>query len=195
MDNTLTTALYLFSALLQADAALIGLGAIFVIYKLQAEENRYFLIIQEVKSRGPGYISIATNLMSAKTDSEKADLLKLAGKFGMAKELEFVAAHPYVIRKIKSSIKAPLITISLHLVASSITLWLIPAFANKLNWLNYVAWLNVAWFALGIFLAACVAWQLVVQNLTLKEVNPDLYKAVHPQVAQADESQRGAIQP
>ena len=39
MDVVTNSALYLFSALLQADAALLGFGAVFVVYKLQDIDN------------------------------------------------------------------------------------------------------------------------------------------------------------
>jgi len=50
MDNTFTTGLYIFSSFIQADAAILGLGAVFVIYRLQSlysQEQSYINIMLE----------------------------------------------------------------------------------------------------------------------------------------------------
>ena len=76
MNDLFSTSLYLFSAILQADAALLGLGAIFVIYKIQSIENQFSFIMQEFKFHGSGWSGAAANIMIAKTNEEKAKILK-----------------------------------------------------------------------------------------------------------------------
>lgn len=181
MDAYLTTAFYLFSALLQADAALIGFGAIFVTYRLQALENQFSFTMQEFKSHGPGFIGQATSLWVAKTDEEKAEILKKSLNTKLITALEFVASLSEAKSTIKRTIKAPLIITGSHLCVSAILLWLVPELHHLNHLLSIASWINVVWFVVAVISSVRVAWHLVVneKELSLNEVNPKLYKLVH----------------
>jgi len=181
MDPIFTTALYLFSALLQADAALLGLGAIFVIYRLQALENQFVFIMQEIKVHGPGYISTATNLWVAKTDEQKAELLKKSLSSPLIDPLEFVASLSEAKTTIKRTIKTPLVIIGSHLCATSVLLWLVPYMHRQYCIINITSWIDIGWFVVGVASSVWIAWRFVVREkeLLLKDVNPRLYKLVH----------------
>jgi len=181
MDASLTTALYLFSALLQADAALLGLGALFVTYKLQALESQFAFTMQEFKAHGAGYIGTATSLWLAKGDEQKAEILKKNLSSTLISPLEFVASLSEARASIKAAIKAPIIIIASHLCLSSVLLWLVPELQRQAYILSTASWICIAWFVTGVVSSAWVAWRLVVKEkeLLLEEVNPKLYKLVH----------------
>jgi hypothetical protein len=181
MDNSLTTALYLFSSLLQADATLLGLGAVFVIYKLQAIENQVTFVMQELKSHGTGYISLSTNLLVAKTDLDKATILKGALRDKLYEQLESIATLPEREKKIKRTFKPSLIIIALHLSLSAAALWLVPTLNERCGLLTWISWIFIIWFIVGVLFAVWVAWYLVAKDkeLSLKEINPNLYSLIH----------------
>jgi hypothetical protein len=181
MDNSLTTALYLFSSLLQADATLLGLGAVFVIYKLQAIGNQVSFVMQDLKSHGTGYIALSTRLLVAKTDQEKATILKGALRDKLYDQLESIATLPEREKNIKNAFKPPLIIIALHLSFSAVALWLLPSLNERCGLLNWISWIFIIWFIVGVIFAVWLAWYLVAKNkeLSLKEVNPNLYSMIN----------------
>lgn len=76
IDPTISTALYLFSSFVQADAAILSIGAIFVIYRLQTLSSAYdtaLLATRSVAFSGAGESIL--RLATSKSNPEKAAIL------------------------------------------------------------------------------------------------------------------------
>ncbi len=181
MNDLFTTSLYLFSAILQADAALLGFGAIFVIYKFQSIENQFSFLMQEFKIHGSVWSGTASKLMIAKTYEEKAKILKSHLGGDLSEHLEFLSSLSEMKFKISKSIKIPLLIIASHLSLSSVILWVIPKIYKIDRIIQIVSWLFICWFIIGVISAVWVVWILIIKNrdLKLEDVNPKLYKLVH----------------
>ena len=75
-NDPFIAALYLLSSLLQADAAILGFGAIFVIYRLQTIAVRGQNAISQIALHGPDLISKLTEIQSFGTITDKIRYLK-----------------------------------------------------------------------------------------------------------------------
>jgi hypothetical protein len=181
MNDLFSTSLYLFSALLQADAALLGFGAIFVIYKFQSIENQFSFLMQEFKFHGSGWSGAASKIRIAKTNEEKAKILKSHLGKDLSEQLEFLSSLSEMKLKISNTIKIPLLISGSHLSLSSVILWIIPQIYKIGFIIQIISWLFICWFIIGVFSAVWVVWILIIKNrdLNLEDVNPKLYKLVH----------------
>jgi len=193
-DPLFTIGLYLFSSLLQADAAILGFGAIFIIYKLQALDNRFDSSMNFCRTSG--YSASVDKLLTANDNTDYATILsdvknatpsvRLLGK-NVRPFFEEIYTIPVVQDRVKSQIRPPLIVISIHTCVCALLLLLLPAFlvSNSVIaiysfWvLGSVIFLGFSW---GILLAARVAWVLVSarDELSLEKVDPELFKKAYP---------------
>jgi len=131
MDGTFTTGLYIFSSLLQADAAILGLGAVFVIYRLQSlytQEQSTIAILEKaglqrvddhlrniLSSRDPAKMKVALK------DSE----LNFPGCYPSFK---FLSEMDGLIDDAKKGFVPSLILVAIHCFLSALCLW----------WMSYV---------------------------------------------------------
>lgn len=144
MSEYHTTALYLFSALLQADAAIIGLGAIFVIYRLQALENRLTAACSICQNCPNNSVRIAAaEIESAKTLEDKREILddlKRSGEVALEEsayfiQLEILIETPEGRKRIKNRLGLPVFLNGIHISLCAILLWLIPSIvATNSTW-------------------------------------------------------------
>jgi hypothetical protein len=129
-DHLFSTALYLFSSLLQADAAILGFGAIFVIYKLQALDNQLALTMDGFDALTPGHPggrAIAEGVLrSGKEDLARniRNRLKDPMKKSSVAYIEAIRAIPKRKDKVKDMIKLPIGVIGSHACISTISLLL-----------------------------------------------------------------------
>jgi hypothetical protein len=177
-DTLFTVALYLLSSLVQADAAILGLGAIFIIYKLQGLGSQYDFALNYCSQNAPQ----RTAAFMMEFDKPNPDSLALDDLLADMKEpgqmLAVRVAGDYFrrivkIRKQQSEIqrllKLPLIVIGVHTNIVAILLMFTPLFdrldaAIKTSVFWTVALAVVIWFVIGVTLACVFAWKLVIQN-------------------------------
>lgn len=182
MNETFTTALYLFSSLLQADAAILGFGAIFVIYKLQTLDTKLQLLVQLCYTRGSVFTNYANNLILAKTDENKVKLFKDSNRSDQ-EVLEPLISIPKRSEGIRSQVKYPLIVIGLHSFVCAVLLWFTPRFTLPVpdNRLIYVIYVVILWFGVGILVAGWLAVSLLTRKdeLSLERLDKEMYESIH----------------
>jgi hypothetical protein len=132
MSNTYISSLYLFSSLLQADAAIIGLGAIFIIYKLQSMDSNFQNALRLCMAAGYGEIGdLAKFIVITEDANKKRELLKRAEGQMHYDQLKLLITIPERKISIKHSAKWPLIFLAIHISATTILLALIPKFISS----------------------------------------------------------------
>lgn len=182
MNETLTTALYLFSSLLQADAAILGLGAIFIIYKMQSLDSRLNLALTMVGGMQNTKGSQAFLLMQASCDKARAPLLRSVVSSEKFSEFEVIVTVPARLAQIRKKLILPLVVVALHCSACSVLLWHSHRMDFSQPWIWWVVDATLVSFGFGLFLDARLAWLLAVKydSLTLKAVKPKLHALVFP---------------
>jgi hypothetical protein len=176
-DTLFTVALYLLSSLVQADAAILALGAIFVIYKLQVLGSQFDFVLNYCAQNQADY----TAMFMREIDKPKPDESALDGIVEVLKTgslrtavTKSVAENLPKLVKIRKEqglitrlLKAPLIVIGVHISIVAILIMAMPIF-NCLSEPNkaIVFWMGalivVIAFIIGIALACWVAWNLVI---------------------------------
>ena len=162
MNDTFTTALYLFSSLLQADATIIGFGAIFVIYKLQALDSSYQNALTLCQSAGQGDVGDIAKLIVITDDPNKKETLlqRHEGQLYYS-QLRLLITIPLQKNKVKRIVKWPLFFTVIHISLSVICLWLTP---------------NINSVGAGCTLAS-ISWSIIVFGSPPSRVGE---KKVHP---------------
>ena len=128
-DHLFTTALYIFSSLVQADAAILSLGAIFIIYRLQSFEGAYqnaFLALnsESLKNSASSFLRLAT---TSSYPEKAAILLDSFESFYRNFVITIAYTADWKKKLIKTSI-APLFMLAIHISLSSIFLLRISTF-------------------------------------------------------------------
>lgn len=160
MEELLQTSLYLFSALLQADAAILGFGTIFLVFRIQSLESKYQLILQSYNTHPYGGVNTNVRKLLLGKASDIAGILHVEKDYNLANYTQIVCI-PEVINSIKTSIRKPLIVIGFHTVYSSILLFgsHIVYTDEKLQTSTMV--IGLLWFAYNIFLAITIAIKML----------------------------------
>jgi len=135
MDNIFTTGLYIFSSLIQADAAILGLGAVFVIYRLQSlysQEQSYIDILQ---NSGIPSVQKACHVMIGGTPLKMAEALNnFESQFPRYfKLLKFLSEKDGLVDAAKTGFIPSLILVAFHCFLSAACLW----------WMSYMCVLQV----------------------------------------------------
>ncbi len=181
MENDLfQTSLYFFSALLQADAAILGFGTIFIIFKLQALDSLKQNIIQAYYTKGSGHISNVNSLLFSKKPEEIAKVISGAAEYDKRNYIHIVCI-PKRAEQISNSIKLPIWIIGTHAVFCSILLSL--SFKNIENVIfeQVLLLICLIWFAASVFLAGRLAIKILTkkEKYDLKELLVDVYKELY----------------
>jgi len=182
INNLFQTSLYFFSSLLQADAAILGFGTVFIIFKLQALDSLKQNIINIFKSKGQGHSNITDTLLLSKDSNEIVDtLLRIKKNNYDYQNLLYLILIPAKSAKISISIKWPVVVIGTHTILCALFLFLNQLF-YQIIWLEYsTLCLTFAWFAYGIFLAASLAISLLTKtdSYKLEDLRLDIYKLIN----------------
>jgi hypothetical protein len=137
-----TTALYLFSSLLQADAALLAFGAVFVIYRLQSIENSQSLAHQNLHMKQVVYTMAEVQNMRI-----------------------VIEAGDRYAKTIRSSLKPALLILAIHACLSAVCLWSVPGiYAASPSGLTWLAVVSIVVFAVGVGFSTYLAYIIAVQN-------------------------------
>lgn len=179
-DRAFTATLYLFSALLQADAAILGFGAIFIIYRLQSLENRLQLIVTELQSHGYGYLGKLSQLINFALGmrQDKAKIAEiLYGSGDNYIKMEAVVTIPLAVKSIKERVKYPIVVVGCHIIGSAVFLLTASGLSKNPYTLYLLSWILVVWFGAAIFLAGSNAWKLMTDEdeLSLERLDNELY--------------------
>jgi len=186
MSETFTTLLYLFSSLLQADATILGFGAIFVIYKLQVLENNYQYAVNFILEHGGSasrmplteYMNIDVDV-EANIDAIAEFIIELKSRALKQKYAIWMKTIPMRINSIKQMVRIPIIIIGTHCGVTAIILWL-TAYINWLQtwWGVCVVCIFILTFSIGIVLSVRVAMNMVVikDELSLEKNLPKVFE-------------------
>jgi len=183
IENLFQTSLYFFSALLQADAAILGFGTIFIIFKLQALDSLKQNIIQAYYTKGSGHIGNVNNLLFSKEPKEIAKVLSGAAEYDR-ENYNHIVCIPKRAEQISKSIKLPIWVIGTHAVFCSIFLLL--SFKNYENIILQQVLLLICliWFTISVFLAGRLAIKILTkkEKYELKELLPEVYNEINKSV-------------
>jgi hypothetical protein len=180
-DSLQTTLFYLFSSLIQADAALLGFGAFFVVYKIQSLEGRIPQAMQLAELRKNSEDQTIAYMMGSGRLSNKATYIARypIGDF-IRKQMEMIEAIPKRVQEVKRLLKAPVVVIAVHTVFCAVGLWL-SAFISTFAVLGHVLmFMTILWFAVGIAMASRLALNLTVKDdeLSLERLDPELFSEI-----------------
>ena len=124
MDNTFTTGLYIFSSLIQADAAILGLGAVFMIYRLQSIYSQEQSFIDILYKSQTDSVKQACDVM-IEGDPLKMDdeLKKFKNNPRYFKLLKFLSEKHGFVAAAKTGFIPSLILVAFHCFLSAACLW------------------------------------------------------------------------
>lgn len=131
-----TMAFYLFSSLLQADAAIIGLSAIFVIYKLQSLETQFqnaYAILSNAQPRpGFDYSGFADDLLLAQDIRMQVGIFSTYNaQIAYRKQFELIIMIPELTKEIRTLVRLPLFLMGIHMASCAFLLWITPALKDS----------------------------------------------------------------
>jgi hypothetical protein len=183
--NLLQTSLYLFSALMQADAALLGFGAVFVIYKLQALETIRQSIVQTYYTKGNTHTANMNTLLLGSDVKEIAHtLLGIKPSEHDFQNYCYVILIPAQSDLIKNSVKLPIWTLASHAVFSTVALVLSQWFYTFLFFQITIIGIAVIGFLYSLFLASRLSISLLTkrEDYKLEQLRPDIDEAMKSEI-------------
>lgn len=166
-EHLFTTSLYTFSALVQADAAILSLGAIFIIFRLQSMEGSYQNALLSLSSDSftSNLARHANRIAVTRSDPERAAiLLGFQGSFYVS-FLEIVAYTEHWKRKLIAQSTLPFLLLATHCAISAILFLRAPMFATaNADEFRVLMIVDVSTFAALIFFIVSRAYRLVTFN-------------------------------
>ena len=181
MDNHLfQTGLYFFSSLLQADAAILGFGTIFIIFKLQSLNSLKQNIIQAYYTKGPDHIGIINKLLFLKNSKKIAHILSNATESDR-ENYKHILCIPKRAEQVSKSIKLPIIIIGSHASLSAIFLLINDVLYRIIFLYIGILIICIIWFVTGIFLAGKLAIKTLTktEEFKLEELLPEVYEELN----------------
>jgi hypothetical protein len=175
MEELLQTSLYLFSALLQADAALLGFGTIFVVFRIQSLESKFQLILQSYNTHPFGGVNTNVRKVLLGNASDVASVLHREEDYNLANYSQLVCI-PEIVNQIKASIKKPILIIGTHAIFSSILLFIsYKTYVNEKFQFSLMV-IAVLWFSYNIYSAITVAIRMLSSddNYKIEGLRPDI---------------------
>jgi hypothetical protein len=172
------TSLYFFSSLLQADAAILGFGTIFIIFKLQSLDSIKQGIIQAYYTKGGGHTGAINSLLLSDKPNEIANtLFSMKSDAYNYKNYLYIVLIPTRSALISTSIKWPVKVIGLHTIICALLLGINLFFRQYVVVEFIILAFTFIWFAYGVYLAASLAISLLTKNddYRLEELRPDIY--------------------
>jgi hypothetical protein len=122
--ESFTVALYLFSSLLQADAAILGLGIVFVVYRLQHLYGVYQPYVTLLLGCDlPGAPQDCRKIIKGANVQEVDQILAKYKEHRFSPAFEFIAESRRSLQEIKRRFVPPLIVVALHCLISAVSLW------------------------------------------------------------------------
>ena len=164
-NNLLTTSLYFYSALLQADAAILAFGTVLIIYKLESLESLKQSIINTILLMSSGQ-NIVKALLDKNIENAAKEIKAIVSAPDVYKNLVYVVCIPKRKEEISKKIKMPIIIITLDIGISAVGL-----FVSQYLYINY---LSVHIFLIGatllLFLVGVIKSAYIsIVNLTKPE--------------------------
>jgi hypothetical protein len=184
--NYETMAYYLFSSILQADAAIIGFGIVFVVYKLQSLENRSQMSLHLLESLGH-YNSIIAPLVKNIFESDepriKGGALLKYMNHPHYKELELLVTIPIRIEIIKTNAFNSLRYISIHMFVCACCFFPLPILKSLLNNIPMLVlcFIILLYFGLVLLKVEKTAINTISKSneFELKLLSPQIYDIAH----------------
>jgi hypothetical protein len=132
LNDSYTVALYLFSSFLQADAAILGFGIVFVVYRLQHLYNVYQPYVTILLGSDlEGVPQACRKLLKGATEAEKKEILVKYKGSRFEPAFEFLIDSQYLLSSIKLTFVPPLIVVAIHGIISGISLWFMSFIAQS----------------------------------------------------------------
>ncbi len=161
MSNVFASSLYLFSALLQADATILGFGAIFIIYKLQTIDSRYQNALSICTEYSSGIAAKAIELAINADQQAQSEFLK-AFEISMQRQFELILKTPRLKKEIRHKVKLPLMVSSAHLCICTVSLLIM---AKRRFWLDDSAIFVITIVVATLFILQVVYIATVANNI------------------------------
>jgi hypothetical protein len=179
-ESLQTMLFYLFSSLAQADAALLGFGAFFVVYKIQSLEGRIPQAMQLTELRKNSEAQTLAYTMGASPSGKATRMSQLPTGHPLREQMEIVEAIPKRVREVRLLLKAPIVIIGTHAVVCAVGLWFSPIISGLATLSHILAGMGILWFAVGLWKACILALNLTVKEdeLSLERLDPELFAAI-----------------
>jgi hypothetical protein len=180
MQDIFTTYLYLFSSLLQADAAILGFGAIFVIYKLQSLDNRYQMAYDACQNAKGIIPEFSTKLMGGLSEDGIYDIISTTiHNPHIFKQMELLVTVPKRKEIVKNYVILPMFLIGFHCITTSILLWTAPVIVGT-GIGTTLAVVVLIVFSVGIILSGRVGLYVIRTHdeLSLVKYYPQIHERI-----------------
>jgi hypothetical protein len=177
---------YLFSSLVQADAAIIGFGIVFIVYKLQSIENRSQTSLQLLRTLGHFDMTIAPlvkQIIENDVPVFKGSALRQYLNHPYYKELELLVTIPLRAERIKTAAFDTIRYTSVHMLISACCIVVVPILGDQLSNvpLIIVSLIILIYFGLVIRKVEDTARNVVSSpnEFDLGVLSPEIYKEAH----------------
>lgn len=167
MSDTFTVLLYFLSAILQADAAILGLGIVFIVYRMQTLYSEYQNWVSTlIPINVPADVAPDCDklLRQGITQVEIEEILsrRRPTRFGVA--FESIAAFPTNRRNEMWRLIPPIAMVGIHCVITAVTLWSLYCVsrASITNSTLFFGWVILFSFAVSL------VWLFIAAYFSLK---------------------------
>jgi hypothetical protein len=164
-EHVYNSLLYLLSALLQADAAILSLGSIFFIFKMQSLDSQYQFLVSRYQGFQP-YAEPARILKNIELYDDLAKKELSEQWLLLPQEFKGIMTIPMKKEILREGITHPVWMICLHIITCAITLFCSPALSAFPSFFIWLACLIVLWFSYCIYLVGKIA----LEAMTLRDV-------------------------
>jgi hypothetical protein len=168
VDPFATSAVAVFSAMLQTDATFIGIGALFVIFKLQLLQTQYERLLISAKNQLSPTEAL---VLGWHQDLRDEDVIREMFKDGkIPPVVQLVLSNDRESQRIRRLTAIPFVILSVHLVTAAIQLWATPFVFMRFSdaAVPYVG-VSIAIFIAGLSFSFRSVWLMSVkhEDLTL----------------------------
>jgi hypothetical protein len=167
-DSYNSVALYLLSALIQADAAILGLGIVSLVYQFQHQYNVFQPYVTDLlKSKNKKVVQDCRRIVNKITKSEEERIIKHYINSQHYAAFEFLVQSKNKIQNTIKQFLPPLILVAFHCVLSAFSLWF-------MLFINYSFSLLFAqiWCGLIVICFAFSLLDIVLATLFVFDVKP-----------------------
>ena len=174
-EHVYNSLLYLLSALLQADAAILSLGSIFFIFRMQSLDSLYQFLVSRYQGYQP-YAEPSRILMNIELNDEAAkEELKEQWKL-LPAEFKGILTIPLRKNLLRDRVTLPVWTLSLHTITCAVTLFCAAALSTSPTFFIWFACVIVIWFSFCIYLVGRIVLDSMTQRdvMELKKLNEKL---------------------
>ena len=163
MDPNVTSAIAIFSATMQADATFIGIGALFVIYKLQLLQTQYERLLMAARTQLSPTEALVLGWSQELRDEDVIREIFRDGK--PPPVVHLVLANDRESHRIRHLAMIPFVILSIHLIAAALQLWAAPYFFSRASELGHSSvGISIFIFIIGLLSSFRSVWLMSIKH-------------------------------